>query len=264
MSREKNEGFKSFLEQNGYFLVLTVVCGLGLFSYFYASGHLQRGNQKQVLGSTSSIRGVWVKAHSAQDCKGSNLINADACITDEYFNEYEKLPIQKIDIDRHGRVVFSNDHLFISGIFDMREFVNDEIWSNLQIGSLNLKINNRQWVFEDVVSSREDINSLLSIAKTQEGYLIIMHPSVTLTGRGRQIWVFEYFTKDGSIEKVYFDDGGRRAFVESTYAEVLKDGEELLLKLVREDPSLSGSKEVNLYEFDEVLTHRNTFLLQSE
>lgn len=264
MSRKKSKGLKTFLDQNGYFLIFTLVCALGLFSYFYASGHFSQNNRNQVLGSSSSIRGIWVKAETPKDCEGSDIINADACITDEYFNDFERLPMVDIDIDSNGRVVFSNDHLFISGIFDMKEFINDEVWSNLQVGDLNLKINDRQWVFEDVVWSREDISSLLSVVKTESGYLIIMHPSVTLTGRGRQVWVFEYIAEDDKIEMVYFDSDQKRVFVESTYAEVLKRGEDLLLKLVREDPALNGSREINIYEFNGDLSHRNTFLLQSD
>lgn len=263
MSRKKSKGFKSFLEQNGYFLVLTLVCGLGLLSYFYSTRQPSKGNQKEVLGSTSTIRGVWVKAGGDHDCKGYDIINADACITDEYFGEYEELPMHDVDIDRHGRVVFSNDELFISGIFDMKEFVNDEIWSNLQIGELNLKINDRQWAFQDVVWNKEDINSLLSLVKTESGYLIIMHPSVTLTGRGRQIWVFEYIAEHDAIEKVYFGSESKRSFVESTYANVLRKEGKLFLKLERVDPALSGNSEVSFYEFGDTLLYRNTFILES-
>jgi hypothetical protein len=263
MSRKDRNSFKNFLVRDGYLIIFSLICGVVLFSYFWANKSFESEDDYKVLGS-SSIRGIWFKADSAKDCPGADLVNADACVDSTYFDDFESFPTNSIDFDDRGRVLYSNDHLFISGIFDMQEYVDDEIWNNLEIGSLTLKINDRQWVFEDVVLNKEDINSLLEIVKTDSGYLIVLHPSVTLTGRGRHVWVFEYLSEEDSVKQLYFEESGKKAFVEGTYTEIIKEEEGLILKIDWIDPALMGSREVNLYELTDVLLHKYTFVVLPE
>jgi hypothetical protein len=261
MSRKGKRKISNFLVQYGYLFVFTLISAFALLSYFWANDYFIKSHSKEVLGS-SSIRGLWVRADSDDSCSEASIINASGCIKDDYFSDYEVLNSQKISLDGTGKFVFSNDYLFMSGIFYMKEFINNDVWSNLQIGDLSLKINDRQWVFEDVVWSKEDINSLMEIVRIDGNYLILLHPSVTLTGQNRQFWAFEYFMSSDTVSTVFFDRDGKRSFVESTYGEILEKDSELYLKLERYDPSLMGSSEVVLYEFDKDFVFLNNFVLK--
>ncbi len=262
MSRKSKSKLQKFLEQKGYLFVFTLVAGVCLFSYFLANSNFVSKQETNVLG-TSSIRGIWVKGVN-NDCPEADLVDAKGCIDSSYFDEYTTLLSKDIALDRDGRLVFSNDSILISGIFDVKEVVDDEVWNNLFVGDLNLKINGRQWVFEGVVWDRQNSSAVVSVVDTNDGYLILLYPSVTLTGRTRQFWIFKYLMEDDRLERVYFDKDGKRAFVEATDGEFLSKGDELFLRLDREDPVLLEGREVMLFEYGESLRFLKNFVFKEK
>lgn len=254
MSRENKKELKDFLNRDGYLLVFTVVCALSLLSYFLANDSFQKGGEStQVLG-TSTVRGVWVKGPTKPTCAESSCLN-----------DYRKLDSKEVALDEYGRVVFSNDRIFVSGIFDRKKMIDSDVWEDVHIGDLNLKINNRQWVFENIVSNREDINSLISIVEVERGNLVVLHPSMTLSGLNKNFWVFEYLDGNDFVRPISFiEEGNRRAFVESTNISFLEKGNELFLKLERLDPALMGNTEIELYRYGDSLELVKSFILESE
>jgi hypothetical protein len=261
MSRKKKSEFQNFLEQKGYFFVFTLVSAVCLFSYFFVNSNFAKNNEKNVLG-TSSIRGIWVRGVD-NGCPEARLIDAKGCISRSYFDDYEILSSEEIALDRDGRLVFSNDSLFVSGIFDVNEVIDDEVWDSLYVGDLNLRINNKQWVFQNVVWDKERSSSILSIVQIDSGYLVTFHPSVTLTGRTKQFWVFEYLAKEDRVDELYFDMDGKRAFVEATFGSFISKNGGIFLRLDREDPVLLEGREVMLFEFDDSLRFIKNFVLRS-
>ena len=246
MSRKKESCFKVFLVEEGYILAFTLITVLSLFSYFWANDYFVKQSGRKVLG-TSSVRGVWIN--------GGNTDEVESVRSN--FDEYERVPTQELYFDDQGRVLFSNNDLSISGIFTMKEFINDDVWKNLYIGDLNLKISNRQWVFESVVWDREHTESVMTLFKTDDRYLIVLHPSVTLTGREKRFWVFEYVTDDGIIKPISFlKSEEERVFIESSYVEILEKDGDIFIKFEREDPALLGEKEFELYRYDDNLVYQ--------
>jgi hypothetical protein len=265
MSREKENSFKNFLDQDGYLFVFTLVCAVCLLSFFVASGYFEGNEDSQVLGTSSSIKGVWFKGADDKECPEASSLDVDGCIRSEYFNKgFTELNPERVSFDSDGRVSFSNEELFISGIFDIKEYVDSDLWKGVYVGDLNLKINNKQWVFENVVWSRED-SSLISIFKKDNGYFILFYPSVSLTNRSRNFWVFEYLEEGDTVEKLFFDfPDGKRAYIESTFGSILEKDSELFFKFERLDSSLGGNSEVDLFRFGSSLEFFKSFLLLKE
>jgi hypothetical protein len=266
MSREKENSFKNFLDQDGYLFVFTLVCAACLLSFFVASGYFEKENPDvQVLGTTSSsIKGVWFRGSDDKGCSEAESLEVDGCIESSYFSKFTQLNAELVSFDEDGRVLFSNDQLFISGIFDIREYVDSDLWEGVYVGDLNLKINSRQWVFENMVWSRDD-SFLISIFKKDDGYFILLYPSVTLTNRSRNFWVFEYLEEGDTVEKLVFDfPDGRRAYIESTFGSVLEKDGDLFFMFERLDPSLGGNSEVDLFRFGSSLEFFKSFLLLKE
>ncbi|MCK9415880.1 MAG: hypothetical protein PHG60_00720 [Candidatus Dojkabacteria bacterium] len=254
MSRREERSFKNFLVQEGYLLAFTLIAGLSLLSYFGANNYFARQNGMEVLG-TSSVSGVWVQSGSYG--KGG--------IERSYFDKYKKVPMQELYFDEKGEVAFFNENLSITAVLKIKEFINDDVWSNLYIGNLNLKINDKQWVFESVVWDKEGDSSLISLANIGEGYLIALHPSISLTGREKQFWVFEYLTADGVARPLSFvRDDEQRAFIDSTYAEFLDSNGTFLVKFERDDPSLIDRSEVALYKYGTDLEYFKSLLVNRE
>lgn len=191
-------------------------------------------------------------------------LDVEGCITDSYFQDFNEIDSQSISYDRDGRVVFSNDEIFVSGIFERESVLNNDVWKDVYLGNLNLKINNRQWVFEDVVWNKGQ-EPVVDIMPSDKGYLVIFYPSITLTSRTKQFWVFEYISEDDIVKNLSFSDlEGDRAYIESSYASVLEYGEDTFLRFDRVDPSLMGNVEVALYELNGGLELFKSLLLLKE
>jgi hypothetical protein len=264
MSRDRKKALKEFLQSDGYLLVFTAVCGLTLFSYFLANREFGQENQREVLGSTSALKGVWVNSGTGIECPEMRGLDVEGCITDSYFENFNEIEGESVNYDREGRVVYSNDEIFVSGIFEMESVLNNDVWKDVYLGNLNLKINSRQWVFEDVVWNKAE-ESVLDIIPTDTGYLVIFYPSITLTSRTKQFWVFEYSSDDDMVRNLSFvDSEGDRAYIESSYVSVLQYGEDTFLRFDRLDPSLMGNVEVGLYEYSGGLELFRSFLLLKE
>lgn len=263
MSREKSKSFKSFLVRDGYLFVFTILCVLGLLSYFLASKEFSPELERTVLG-TSALRGVWLTNSSGLECPEMAGLGVDGCIDDTYFEDFNEIDAQTVNFDNEGRVVYSNDEIFVSGIFDVERTLNNDVWTDVYMGDLNLKINSRQWVFEDVVWNKAE-SPILDIVPSDTGYYVIFYPSITLTSRSKQFWVFEYVSEDDIVRSLSFKGtDGERAFIETTYVSVLKYGDDIYFKFERLDPSLMSNREVNLYRFDGDLELFRSFLLLVE
>lgn len=263
MSREKSKGFKDFLERDGYLFVFTFVCGIALLSYFFANKYILSNSEKNVLG-TSTLRGMWVNVGTGIECPEMGGLDVEGCIEDSYFEDFSQIEGETVYFDDDGRVVYSNDEIFVSGIFYVNRGLDNDVWKNVYIGDLNLKINSRQWVFEDVVWNRAE-SPLVDIIPTDTGYFIILYPSITLTSRSKQFWVFEYVLEDDIVKNLSFvDSDGDRAFIESTYVSVLEYEGDIYFKFERLDPSLMSNREVGLYRYDGDLELFRSFLLLRE
>jgi hypothetical protein len=263
MSRKKTEN-KNFLVQDGYLLVFVFVCIFGLISYFFINSKLPSQEEiREVLG-TGSIKGVWVSSNT-NSCPEANLVNANGCITKDFFKEYESLDKQELFFDDQGKIVFSDDKIFVSGIFTVERVVDNELWPNLRVGDLNIKINDNQWVLEDVVWDRDDPQAVVSLVWIDSSYLVLFHPSVSLTGLSKQFWAFEYEDEESSIRSLSFlQKEGTLGFVDSSYVDVLKKDDTIFLKFERVDPALMGSREVVLYEYGENLEFVDRYILKAE
>jgi hypothetical protein len=264
MSRKKENKFKSFLSSKGYYFVFTIICALCLFSYFLANDAFEKKQHKEVLGA-SAVRGVWVQGKQFNDCPESESLSVSGCIKSSFFDDYKELPMQRVFSDNQDRILFSNDVLFLSGIFTPQDFIDNEVWDNMYVGELNLRINNKQWVFEDVVWSREENTALVSLVEVDDGYLIVLHPSVTLSQRTKRFWVFKYSSNSDTVSQLYFTQSqSRKVFIESSDVSVLEKDSILYLVFERFDPSLFGSSEVIFYEFNSDLEYWRSFVLQRE
>jgi hypothetical protein len=264
MSRKKENKFKSFLSSNGYYLVFTFICAFCLISYFVANDIFNQKQNTEVLGA-SVIPGVWVQGQRFEDCPEAEIVDASGCIRPSYFDDYKKFPVQKIFSDDQDRILFSNDVLFLSGIFTPQDFIDNEVWDNMYIGDLNLRINNKQWVFEDVVWSREENSALVSLVEVDDGYLIVLHPSVTLSQRNKHFWVFKYDLDSDNVSQLYFMEGdNRKVFIDSSEVSFFEKEGDNFFVFERFDPSLFGSSEVTLYEFNSDLEYWRSFVLQKE
>ena len=261
-ARKRGSEVRGFLVQEGYLFAFAFVCLLCLLSYFVCNNYFTKYKSREVLG-TSIVKGVWIKSSSGNECYGIGLVDANGCIDSTYFDKYEKLPIQQISLNEYSEIVFVNESFLVTGTFDVKEIIDDEVWDNLQIGSLSVKVNNRQWIFENVVWKEESNDSLISLVKIDNRYLIIIHPAISLTGRDKQFLAFEYLIDKGSVRSVYFSDSdGKKAFVESTYVEVLEKDNDAFVKFEYENPALMGNKEILLYKYNNTLELVHTFILE--
>lgn len=248
MSRKMNGKVKSFLVQDGYLLVFTLICLICLIVYFFANKFLMDTGE-EVL-DTTSVKGVWVSTVDSNTCPEAGLVNASGCIDESYFNEYTKLSTQRISLDDSGKIIFSNDDLFINGNFDITESVDSEVWDIVYIGDFSLKINERNWVFKDLVWKEGSSEYVLGVTKIDNGYLISFFPSASLNTLQRQLWVFEYSQSDDSVKQVFFKDSkGSTVFIDSTYVSVLERDSDYFLRVDLVDPSLVDSREVILYKY---------------
>jgi hypothetical protein len=237
MSRKKFSKVKDFLEQDGYLLVFTLICLVSLATYFLASKYLV-GDGKEVL-DTTSVKGVWV-----------SVDNSNGYIDQSYFNEYDEVNTQRLTMDDNGKIIFSNSDLFINGSFDTKEVLDTEMWDIAYIGDFTLKINERNWVFKDLVWKEGSSEYVLGVTKIDNGYLISFFPSVSLNILQKQLWVFEYSGSDDSVKQVFFKNSqGSTVFIDSTYLSVLKKDGDYFLRVDFVDPSLVGGREVLLYKY---------------
>ena len=264
MSREKKKWFKNFLEQDGYLLVFTLICLVCLVSYFLANRFLLDSGQ-EVL-DTTSVKGVWVSTVGSNICPEASLVNASGCIDESYFNEYTELNTQRVPIDDSGKVIFSNDDLFINGSFEITESIDSDMWDIGYIGDFTLKINERNWVFKDLVWKGGSREYVLGITKVDDGYLIPFFPSASLNTLQKQLWVLKYSSSTDSVEQVFFNDNhGSSVYVDATYVSVLENGDRIFLRVDLLDPSLVDSREVVLYEYvDNSLDFVKNFVLKAD
>jgi hypothetical protein len=264
MSKKERSSFKEFLQQDGYLLIFTLVCGITLLSYFLANGAFSSNSSDTSVLGINSLRGVWVNGGDGIKCPEMRGLDVDGCITESYFREFKEVDYQNVSFNDEGRIVYSNDDFFVSGIFDIKDTLNNDVWRNVYIGDLNLKINSRQWVFESVVWNKAE-SPIFNIISIDTGYLLIFYPSITLTSNTRQFWVFEYVLEDDTVRNLsYVDFDVDRAFIESSNISVLEYEGDIYFRFDRLDPSLMGNREVRLYRFDGDLKLFRSFLLLAE
>jgi hypothetical protein len=260
MSRKKESGIKNFLDLNGYLLVFTSVSIITLCSYFLASSNQKSDGELQVLG-TSSVRGVWFNTGGYSKCNQAKEFDATDCITKSDLDKYLKVNKKEYSLDSEGNLMFSNDELFVNANFEKKRGVDSDVWNDLYIGNIDLKINDRSWVFENVVWGKEFDNSLVSIVNLEKSYLIIFHPSTSLTGLNRQFWVFEYRVEDDVLNTVSFvKDNEDRAFLESTDFSVYEDDDGLFFVFESLDPSYNGYSLLDFYSLNTDLQFEDRFV----
>ncbi|MDD3474500.1 MAG: hypothetical protein PHP08_01185 [Candidatus Dojkabacteria bacterium] len=264
MSRKKSRKVKNFLEQDGYLLVFTLICLLSLVTYFLANRYFL-SNDQQVLDITS-VKGVWVSTVGSNDCPEAELIDANGCIDNSYFDKYTELNTQRISIDDNGKVIFSNTDLFINGSFDTKEVVDSDVWDTVYIGDFTLKINERNWVFKDLVWKEGSNEYVLGITKVDNGYLISFFPSASLDTLQKQLWIFEYSDDTDSVSQLFFKkNGSSSVFIDSTYVSILEDEDDIFLRIDYLDPSLVDGREVILYEYvNNGLDFINNYVLKAD
>ena len=250
MSRKKKKLIRDFLEQDGYLLVFTLICLLSLVAYFLANKYLV-DNGGEIL-DTTSIKGVWVSTVGSNDCPEANLMNASGCIDYSYFKDYTELNTHRIAMDSNGRVVFANSDIFINGNFDINESIDSEMWDVGYVGDFTLKINERNWVFKDLVWKEGSNEYVLGVTGVDDGYLVSFFPSASLNTLLKQLWIFKYSESTDTVTQLFFyKDGGKGVFIDSTYVSFLEKGEKIFLRVDLLDPSLVDSREVVLYEYNE-------------
>lgn len=249
MSRKKENRYNNFLDQNGYLLVFTLVSIITLGAYFFASSNQKSNAELQVLG-TSSVRGVWFNPGGRRICKEAERFNATDCITKDDLGRYLKVSKKDYSLDSDGNLMFSNDVLFVNANFEKKRVVDSDVWDELYIGNIDLKINDRSWVFENVVWGKEFDNSLISLVDLGNTYLIVFYPSSSLTGLNRQFWVFEYSVEEDVLNTISFvKDNEDRAFLESTNLSIYEDDEGLFFVFESLDPSYGGNSLLDFYAF---------------
>jgi hypothetical protein len=262
MSKKKNKAFNEFLVQDGYLIVFTLVSAITLFSYFYSTKLFSVEEDRNVLGSTA-LRGVWVDVGTGIECPEMRGLDVDGCVTSPYFDQFDNVNVESVSFNSEGKITYTNEDLYISGIFYTKKTLNNDVWRDVYIGDINFKINNRQWVYEDVVWNKAQ-SPIVDIVTTDDGYIVIFYPSITLTSRTKHFWVFEYNVKDDLVRNLSFKDSdGDRSFLESSYVSVLNYEGDIFLRFDRVDPSLMGNKDVRLYRFNSDLElYRSVLLLE--
>ncbi|MCD4811571.1 hypothetical protein K8R14_03135 [bacterium] len=262
-SKPKKKDYGEFINQNGYLFVFTIICGLGLLSYFVCSRYFEEIFIKRELYvlESSAVKGVWIDNASIR-CPNIEGLDVDRCVEYSYLDNFEILSTENILFDSNGRVLFSNDELFVSGIFDRRELLNQEIWPDVYIGDLNIKINHKQWVYEDVVLDMESKDPILSLFKTDDGYILLLSPSVSMVNRTKQFWVYKYVSKTEEISGMsFYKDGTPRVFFESGSVSFDAKGSDIFLLFERDDPALMGNIEVEIYRVGQNLSFEQRILL---
>jgi len=262
-SKSKGRNLKEFLSQNGYLLVFTIMCGLGLLSYLVCNIYFEEifNREKTYVLNTSVVKGVWISSEELK-CPEIDNLDIDRCVEASYFDRFQVLDTQQIRFDSNGRILFSNDEIFVSGIFDQSEQLNRDIWPNVYVGDLNIKINDRQWVYESVIWDIDSNDPLLEIFKTDTGYILLFSPSVSMVNRTKRFWVYEYNVKTEKIEGLsFYNDGNKRAFFESGKCIFVLKNEELYLLFERYDPILMGNTEVEIYNLTKDLYFDQRVLL---
>ncbi len=250
MSRKKDNELKNFLDQNGYLLVFTLVSIITLGAYFLASSNQKSDGELQVLG-TSSVRGVWFNPGGRRKCKEAEDFDAADCLTTEDLDQYLKVSKKDYSLDSDGNLMFSNDVLFVNANFEKKRVVDSDVWDELYIGNIDLKINDRSWIFENVVWGKEFDNAIISLVDLGDTYLIFFHPSTSLTGLNRQFWVFEYRVEGDVLNtKSFVKENEDRAFLESTTFSVYEDDEGLFFVFESLDPSYDGNSLLDFYSFN--------------
>lgn len=263
MSKEKENRFENFLESEGYLLVFTLVCAITLLTYFIANRNFSPQGERVVLG-TSVLRGVWFSDDETVDCPGLDIPEIDGCITDNYLEKFEVKNTNIFRLDDRGRFAFTDENFNMNASFNIKRKADEDIWEDVYIGDLNLKINKRNWVFEDVVWNRAG-EPIFEIYTSDSGYTIIFYPSITLTGLSKQFWVFEYYLDSNTVECIYFIEGeDTRAFVEASDVSIVEYEGDTYFMFKRLDPSLMGNTEISFYRFDDGLRLYKRFLLLSE
>ena len=241
-----------------------MICLVCLVTYFLANRYLI-GNEQQVL-DTTSVKGVWVSTVGSNTCPESSLVDTSGCIDESYFNEYRELDTYRISLDDSGKIIFSNDELFVNGSFEIKESIDSEIWDMGYIGDFTLKINERNWVFKDLVWKDGSNENILGITELNDGYLISFSPSVSLNTLFKQLWMFKYSKSTDSVEQFFFTEGdSKNVFIDSTYVSVLEESDRLFIRVDLLNPSLVGSREVILYEYvDNGLDFVKNYILKTD
>ena len=260
MSRKKQSGVKNFLDQEGYLLVFTFVSIITLGAYFLATSNQKSDGELKVLG-TSSVRGVWFNSGGNRKCNQAKEYNATDCITKNDLDNYLKVNKGEYSLDSEGNLMFSNDVIFVNANFEKKRGVDSDVWNDLFIGNIDLKINDRSWVFENVVWGKDFDNSLVSIVNLENSYFVVFHPSASLTGLNRQFWVFEYKVEDDVLNTVSFvKDNEDRAFLESTDFSVYENDNGLFFVFESLDPSYNGYSLLDFYSLNTDLQFQDRFV----
>jgi hypothetical protein len=172
-------------------------------------------------------------------------------MTKDDLDQYLKVSKKDYSLDSDGNLMFSNDVLFVNANFEKKRVVDSDVWDELYIGNIDLKINDRSWIFENVVWGKEFDNAIISLVDLGDTYLIFFHPSTSLTGLNRQFWVFEYRVEGDVLNtKSFVKENEDRAFLESTTFSVYEDDEGLFFVFESLDPSYDGNSLLDFYSFN--------------
>lgn len=261
--KEEKGNFKEFVNQNGYMFVFSLVCGFGLLSYILCSSYLQeifRSRDAYVL-NTSSVKGVWVSDVGIK-CPNIKNLEVDMCVEDSYFEDFNSREVLEIALDQKGRILFTNEEIFLSGFFDIKDFLNKDVWADIYLGDLNIKINEKQWVFKNIVWDKTSQDSLVSILETDTSYLLVISPSVSMVNRTKQFWIYEYNKKSETLSsRDFFNGATKRRFIESGEVSFALVEDEIYLLFERFDPALLGNSEIELYKWEGDLQYYKKVLL---
>jgi hypothetical protein len=264
MSKKKDNGdIKEFLQQNAYLFAFTFVCGLGLASYMIANEYFDQifVNDHTYVLNSASVKGVWV-SKSGISCPNIPNLNVDSCVDSSYFDNYKTLNTTNSSFDDKGRLLFSTDTLFVSGMFEKREQLNKDIWPNVYIGDFNIKINGKQVVYQNVVWDTQSTDSILKVFKLDDGYIVVVSPWVSMVNRTKQFWVYRIYSNSDMVHTLKFvNDQSRRSLLESSEVSFNQKGENVYVFFSRQDPSLMGNSEVELYRLEDNLIYDQRVLL---
>lgn len=259
MSLEEKKSFKDFLIQEGYLIVFAVICLGILSSYMYFVNNVDSESSMEVLG-TSSIQGVWLTGLPTKEgCPEYDDFNYDVCVDRDFLRRYQALESVLINMDSNGNILYSNEDILITGFFNKETSLDQ----GGHLGNLTLRINDRYWVYRDVVFS-DFTKDILRVYELSEGYLISFTPSLSTTGLSRQIWMFS-LSPQGEVNRLAFEVRGNiKSFLQGTDVDILKKGKDIYIGLKTMDPLLMGDLILDVFEYNKESIHfLNTVLVNN-
>lgn len=256
MSKENKFDLKSFLVQEGYLIVFAFICLFVFGAYFYFDLALDSNKEVEIV-DTSAVRGVWIQGGSSLECPKFDNFDYQNCVEGDFLERYREIEPIVIDIDSRGTIIFSNEDLLISGIFTKRSSLDSQSY----LGDLSIRINQRYFVYNDIVLNNYSTD-FLKIYPKSDGYLIVFMPPVNMTGLVRRVWLFEY-SHDEELRKLSFNyEDSLKSFVEISDILLLKRDNKFYIMNKIMDPSLMGNIFLEIFTYDDRIEILDTLLLK--